>query len=112
MCDGWTDGKGTNFLVNSPSESVFLKSIDTTHCLDIVLEDIRKLSIFYNTIVNAKKITTYIYRHTCVFNLYRQYSKRRELVRSSVTRFATSYLTLNCIKPQKNALRSMFALKE
>ena len=33
ICDGWTDGKGislTNFLVNSPSGTVFLKSIDTS----------------------------------------------------------------------------------
>jgi len=34
MCDGWIDGKGrflTNFLVNSQSERVFLKSIDTSN---------------------------------------------------------------------------------
>ncbi|RDX73753.1 hypothetical protein CR513_46589, partial [Mucuna pruriens] len=67
------------------------------HCLDQVLENIRELSIFYNTLVNAKKITTYIYRHTWVLNLYRQYSKGRKLA---------------CDKQQKNALRSMFASKE
>nr|KYP66189.1 hypothetical protein KK1_012473 [Cajanus cajan] len=172
MCDGWTDGKGrslTNFLVNSPSGTVFLKSIDTSdvikdgkkmfelldniveeigeehvvqvvtdgasnlvaagqmlmekrtklfwspcaaHCLDLILEDIGELPVFYNTIANAKKITTYIYRHTWVLNLYRQYSNGGELARPAVTRFATSYLTLNCIKQQKNALRSMFASEE
>ncbi|RDX83186.1 hypothetical protein CR513_35926, partial [Mucuna pruriens] len=161
MRDGWTNGKGrslTNFLINSPSESVFLKSIDTSdvinddkkmfelldiiveeigeenvvqvmtdgasnlvatgrmlmekktklfwspcvdHCLDLVLEDIEELPVFYNTIANAKKsLPTYI-------GLHGQYSKGREL-----TRFATSYLTLNCIKQQKNALRSMFASEE
>jgi len=132
MCDGWTDGKGrslTNFLVNSPSETVFLKSIDTSnvikdakqmfelldsmieeieednvvqvvtdgasnfvvagkmleekrtklfwspcaaHCLDLILEDIGELPVFYNTITNAKKVTTFIYRHTWVLNLYRK----------------------------------------
>jgi Protein of unknown function (DUF 659) len=33
MSDGWTDGKGrsiTNFLVNSPMGTVFLKSIDSS----------------------------------------------------------------------------------
>lgn len=33
MSDGWTDGKSrhlTNFLINSPSGTVFLKSIDTS----------------------------------------------------------------------------------
>ncbi|XP_028753001.1 uncharacterized protein LOC114712623 [Neltuma alba] len=169
MCDGWTDGKGrslTNFLVNSPSGTVFLKSVDTSsvikdakqmfelldnmieeigednvvqvvtdgasnlvaagkmleekrkklfwspcaaHCLDLVLEDIGQLPVFYNTITNAKKITTFIYRHTWVLNLYRKYSKGRELARPAVTRFATAYLTLSCIFRQKNALRTMFA---
>jgi len=32
-----------------------------THCLHLVLEDIGKLSVFYNTMNNAKKISTYIY---------------------------------------------------
>ncbi|XP_028755565.1 uncharacterized protein LOC114714940 [Neltuma alba] len=169
MCDGWTDGKGrslTNFLVNNPSGTVFLKSVDTSsvikdakqmfelldnlveeigednvvqvvtdgasnlvaagkmleekrtklfwspcaaHCLDLILEDIGQLPVFYNTITNAKKITTFIYRHTWVLNLYRKYSKGKELARPAVTRFATAYLTLSCILQQKNALRTMFA---
>jgi len=138
MCDGWTDGKGrslTNFLVNSPSGTIFLKSIYTSdvikdgkkmyklldnivdeigeehvvqvvtygasnlvaagrmlmekrtklfwspcaaHCLDLILEDIGELSVFYNTISNAKKVTTYIYRHTWVLNLYRKHSNGRK----------------------------------
>jgi len=32
------------------------------HCLDPVLEDIGELLVFYNTISNAKKITTYLFR--------------------------------------------------
>nr|KYP36628.1 hypothetical protein KK1_042246 [Cajanus cajan] len=82
------------------------------HCLDLNLEDIGELPVFYNIIANAKKITTCIYRHTWVLNLYRQYSNGRELARPAVTRFKTSYLTLNCIKQQKNALRSMFASED
>jgi len=33
ICDSWTNGKGrslTNFLVNSPSGTIFLKYIDTS----------------------------------------------------------------------------------
>ncbi|XP_028113725.1 uncharacterized protein LOC114311754 [Camellia sinensis] len=36
MSDGWTDGKSrslTNFLVNSPSGMVFIKSIDTSYAI-------------------------------------------------------------------------------
>nr|XP_007149088.1 hypothetical protein PHAVU_005G040200g [Phaseolus vulgaris]ESW21082.1 hypothetical protein PHAVU_005G040200g [Phaseolus vulgaris] len=127
MCDGWTDGKGmslTNFLVNSPGGTVFLKFNDinfvveeiakdnvvqvvtdgasnfvavgkmlgekktklfwspcAAHCLDLILEDIGKIPVFYNTIANAKKITSFIYRNTWVLNLYRKYSKEKELAR-------------------------------
>ncbi|XP_028803310.1 uncharacterized protein LOC114758444 [Neltuma alba] len=79
------------------------------HCLALVLEDIGQLPIFYNTITNVKKITTFTYRHAWVLNLYRKYSKGRELARLAVTRFATTYLTLSCILQQKNAFRTMFA---
>jgi len=71
------------------------------HCLYLILEDIGELPVFYNTIDNAKKVTTYIYRHTWVLNLYRKHSNGRELARPVVTRFVTAYLTLNIIKKQK-----------
>ncbi|XP_031280219.1 uncharacterized protein LOC116138665 [Pistacia vera] len=172
MSDRWTDGKGrslTNFLVNSPSGTVFLKSIDTSefiknaqkmfelldsvveeigeehvvqvvtdgasnyvaagrmleekrrklfwspcaaHCLDLILEDIGKIAVFYDTIAKAKQVTSFIYRHTWVLNLYRKFSKDKELARPAVTRFATSFLTLSCIMDSKLALRSMFASEE
>ncbi|XP_061352114.1 uncharacterized protein LOC133297067 [Gastrolobium bilobum] len=146
MSDGWTDGKGrslTNFLVNSPRGTVFIKSVDTSsfikdaekmfelldemvmeigeenvvqvvtdsaaalvsagqklmdkrkqlfwspyaaHCLNLILEDIGGITVFYNTIWKAKKITTFIYRHTWVLNLYRTFSKGRELARPAITR--------------------------
>ncbi|RDX92308.1 hypothetical protein CR513_25576, partial [Mucuna pruriens] len=49
MCDGWTDGKGrslTNFLVNSPSGSVFMKSIDTSN----VIKDDKKCLSCWTTL--------------------------------------------------------------
>ncbi|XP_061360438.1 uncharacterized protein LOC133304421 [Gastrolobium bilobum] len=78
------------------------------HCLDLILEDIGGITVFYNTIWKVKKITTFIYRHTWVLNLYRTFSKGRELARPAITRFATSYLTMQSILKQKTALRSMF----
>ncbi|RDX73968.1 hypothetical protein CR513_46335, partial [Mucuna pruriens] len=116
MCDGWMDGKErslTNFLVNSPSGSVFLKSIDTSdvikdgqknfELLDSIVEEIGEENVVQvvtdsaSNLVAAERIP---------------YSKGRELAKPAVTRFATSCLTLNCIKQQKNALRSMFASEE
>lgn len=45
MCDGWKDGKGrflTNFFVNSPSETVFLKSIHTS---DVIMDIEKKFDL-------------------------------------------------------------------
>jgi len=159
MCDGWTNGKGrslTNFLLNSPSGTICLKSINfsdvikdgkkmyelldsivdeigedhvfqvvtdgasnlvatirmltekrtklfgspcASHFLDLIFEDIGELRVYYNTIGNAKKITTYIYSHTWILHFfYRKHSNGRELVRLVVTRFTTFYRALNCIK--------------
>jgi len=44
--------------------------------------------------------------------LFRKFSKGKELTRLAVTRFATTFLTLQCITQQKNALRAMFVLEE
>jgi hypothetical protein len=47
-----------------------------------------------------------------VLDLYRSYSKGRELARSTVTRFAITFLTLSCILSRRNALTTMFASEE
>ena len=172
MSDGWTDGKHrsiTNFLVNSPRGSVFLKSIDTSgicknadnlfelldsmveeigednvvqvvtdsasayvkagellmekrknvfwspcaaHCLDLILTDIGELPLHKDIMAKARKITVYIYRHSWVLNLMRKFTKKRDLVRACVTRFATSYLTLRSLFENKIGLRAMFASEE
>ncbi|KAJ0779731.1 putative HAT dimerization domain, ribonuclease H-like superfamily [Helianthus annuus] len=39
----------------------------------------------------------------------REFTKNKELTRSGVTRFATTYLTLQSLHKQKSALRTMFA---
>ncbi|XP_057452324.1 uncharacterized protein LOC130744151 [Lotus japonicus] len=122
MCDGWTDRNGrslTNFLVNSPSRTVFLKSVDTStvikdanqmfNFLDSMVEEIGEHNVVQevtdgsSNLVASRKllkmqknVTTYIYRHTWVISLYRQFCDG-ELARPAVTRFATAYLTLQYI---------------
>ncbi|XP_051135443.1 uncharacterized protein LOC127254394 [Andrographis paniculata] len=103
MADGWTDKRGRdliNFLINSPEDTFFFKSIDASsqaqvaslladllqekieeigkeyvvqvvidnsanfkaaaHCLDLMLEDIGKLSVFRAKIYNARRS---LYKH-------------------------------------------------
>ena len=47
-----------------------------------------------------------------MLNLTRKHTKKKESMRASVTRFATSYLTLRCLYKTKIGLRAMFASKE
>ncbi|RDX92334.1 hypothetical protein CR513_25546, partial [Mucuna pruriens] len=141
MCDGWTDGKGsslTNFLVNSPSGSVFIKSIDTSNVikdgknmfklLDSIVEEIGEENVVQVVMDGATNLVTVgrmlmekrtkLFWSPCAAHCLDLVLEDigellgRELARPAVTRFATSYLTLNCIKQQKNALRSMFASEE
>ena len=50
MSDGWSDKKNrslTNFLVNSPSGMIFLKSIDTSN----MIKDVKKLFELLDSLV-------------------------------------------------------------
>ncbi|KAI8540876.1 hypothetical protein RHMOL_Rhmol08G0019000 [Rhododendron molle] len=172
MSDAWSDGKYrsiTNFLVNSPRGTVFLKSIDTSgiiknadnlcdllddlvkeigeehvvqvvtdsasayvsagqllmekrpnlfwnpcaaHCLDLMLSDIGEFEVLKDTLTKAKEVTVFIYRHQWVLDMFRKYTKKKELARPAITRFATSYLTLKRFDELKIQIRAMFASVE
>jgi hypothetical protein len=82
------------------------------HCLDLMLEDIGKIDWVKKTMEQGKSITRYIYNHSWVLNLMRKNTDGRELVRSTITRFATNFLTLQSMIDQKSNLRKMFSCDE
>ncbi|XP_039123453.1 uncharacterized protein LOC120260074 [Dioscorea cayenensis subsp. rotundata] len=116
MSDGWSDRKNisvTNFLVNSPSGTVFLKSVDTSD----VVKDAQKLFELLDSIVEEIGEENVVHVVTDSASAYvaagdLNYSKKKELKRPGVTRFATSFLTLKSIDDSKLALRAMFASEE
>ncbi|XP_042488693.1 uncharacterized protein LOC122068842 [Macadamia integrifolia] len=77
------------------------------HCLDLMLEDIGKLKA-YITIKRAKTMTSFIYRHYKLVDALRKKTNGIDLVRSGVTRFATSFLTLQSLYKNKDALKQLF----
>ncbi|XP_075080280.1 uncharacterized protein LOC107806086 [Nicotiana tabacum] len=79
------------------------------HCIDLLLEDIGKLTLHQKILKKAKEVVRFIYGHTWVLDLMRSFTNNHELLRPAVTRFATAYLTLQSIQNQKQALRSMFS---
>lgn len=71
------------------------------HCIDLILEDIGKIPSLKKVIVQGRQITSYIYGHSVLHSEFLQLSNNKELVRCGVTRFATSFLTLQSLKENR-----------
>ncbi|XP_030924837.1 uncharacterized protein LOC115951844 [Quercus lobata] len=82
------------------------------HCIDLMLEnfsDKRYFPIIDETIQNAQKITKFIYNHGKILALMRSdFTNGRDLIRPAITRFATEFLSLQCLTKFKKELRQMF----
>jgi len=76
------------------------------HCLDLLLEDIGKIKEFSTCINMAMKVTRFVYKHGLVLDLMRD-KIGGDLVRSGVTRFATSFLTLASLHKHSRTLRGL-----
>ena len=77
-----------------------------------MLGDIGAFSVFKDTIDKAKEVAVFIYRHSWVLDLFRKCTKKKELTRPAVTRFATTYLTLKSFHERKRGLRAMCTSEE
>ena len=80
-----------------------------THCIDFLLEYIGKVEWVKNTVEHGKCITKYIYNHSWVLSLMRKNIGGKELVRPAITRFATHFITLQCLNSQQKNLQKMFS---
>ncbi|XP_035540211.1 uncharacterized protein LOC118344202 [Juglans regia] len=82
------------------------------HCIDLMLEnfsDPRYFPLIDDTIKKAKKITKFIYNHGWVLALMRKdFTKGHDLCRPAITRFATNFLSIQCLLLFKKELRQMF----
>ncbi|KAL4372634.1 hypothetical protein AHAS_Ahas05G0001400 [Arachis hypogaea] len=77
------------------------------HCLDLMLEDIGKLPLIQKTIKRAISLVSFIYSHSSTLAMLRSFTNGKELVRHAVTRFATSFLSLERLYEEKGNLRRM-----
>ncbi|CAH9140124.1 unnamed protein product [Cuscuta epithymum] len=78
------------------------------HTIDLMLEGISKLPKFKKVIDQAKTLTIYIYAHHKTLAMMRSFTKKRDIVRPGITRFATCFLTLQSLLEKKSQLKSMF----
>ncbi|GKA09123.1 hypothetical protein Tco_0688454 [Tanacetum coccineum] len=92
----------------------FAKLVDkgATHTINLMLEAIGGLPRYRKTLDQAKTLTVFIYAHHKTLALMRQFTKRRDIVRPGVTRFASGFLTLQSLAEKKSQLRNMFCSEE
>ena len=90
----------------------FFWSPCAAHCIDLMLEnfsDPRYFPMIDATIKKARSITKFIHNHASVLALMRkEFINGRDLCRPAMTRFATHFLSLQCLLKFKNELRQMF----
>lgn len=82
------------------------------HCIDLILEDICKLPLIKKTLQRGISLVGFIYSHSSTLSLLRHFRNKRELVRHAVTRFATSFLSLERLHGEKANLKRMFISEE
>ena len=80
-----------------------------THCIDLMFEDIGKLNVHANTLAKARQVVKFMYGHSWILSMMRTFTKNHELIRPKITRFGTSFLTLQSIYKQKQAIVAMFS---
>ncbi|XP_004488896.1 uncharacterized protein [Cicer arietinum] len=100
----------TGKLLTTKRPHLFWNSC-AAHCLDLMLEDIGKIAKVKTVIQRGTSIVGFIYNHTLTLNTTEKNTDNVELVRH-VTKFATTFLTLQRLHKQKANLRKMFTLEE
>ncbi|KAL6846826.1 hypothetical protein ACP4OV_024274 [Aristida adscensionis] len=89
----------------------FVWSPCAAHCIELMLEnfaDPRYFPKINETLGKARKITKFIYNHAWVLSLMRkEFTSGRDLCRPAISRFATHFLSLQCIAKFEKELRQM-----
>ncbi|TYK04958.1 hypothetical protein E5676_scaffold143G001770 [Cucumis melo var. makuwa] len=110
-----TDSASANVMAGILLESKppqLIWSPCAAHCLDLMLEDIYKISNIRKALKRGIEISNFIYVRPGLLNMMRRFTNQKELVRPAKTRFATACITLSSIHHQKNNLRKMFTSNE
>ncbi|CAA0811945.1 hAT transposon superfamily protein [Striga hermonthica] len=111
VTDNASNNMGAAKLLRIKRPTIFWTSC-AAHTLNLILEGIAKLPRFTKTIEQEKALTIFIYAHHKTLSMMRSYTKRRDIVRPGVTRFASSFLSLQSLMEKKAQLRAMFTSSE
>ncbi|XP_022007684.1 uncharacterized protein LOC110906938 [Helianthus annuus] len=111
VTDNASNNMGASKLLKEKRPTIFWISC-ATHTINLMLEAIGGLTRYKKIIDQAKKLTVFIYSHHKSLALMRKYTKKRNIIRPGVTRFASAFLTLQSLSEKRVQLRHMFTSKE
>ncbi|KAI3842697.1 hypothetical protein MKW98_015364, partial [Papaver atlanticum] len=83
-----------------------------SHCLNSILEDFSQIDWVNQCILQAQSISKYIYNHSWVLNLMKRFTGGQELVRTSITKSTSDFLSLQSMLKQRSRLKHMFSSPE
>ncbi|XP_050940902.1 uncharacterized protein LOC127149443 [Cucumis melo] len=110
-----TDSASTNVMAGRLIEAKrpqLIWSPCAAHCIDLMLEDIYKISNIRKALKRGMEISNFIYVRPRLLIMMGRFTNQKELVRPAKTRLATACITLSSIHHQKNNLRKMFTSDE
>ncbi|XP_071695401.1 uncharacterized protein [Rutidosis leptorrhynchoides] len=115
VTDNATNNMGAANLLKLSHPKIFWTSC-AAHIVNLMLEGNKVFILllywgksgFKKTLDAARKITVFIYSHHMSLALMRKYTKKRKIIRPGVTRFASTFLTLQSLLEKKTQLRHMF----
>ncbi|ERN08824.1 hypothetical protein AMTR_s04639p00007240, partial [Amborella trichopoda] len=63
-----------------------------------MLEEISEIKIVKETLEEARLVSRFIYNHSKISFLFREHSKKKEILKLAITRFAIDYLAVDSIR--------------
>ncbi|KAF0924420.1 hypothetical protein E2562_010087 [Oryza meyeriana var. granulata] len=106
VTDNASNNMGAKKLLLEKRPQIFWTSC-ATHTINLMLQGIGSMPWFKKVIEQAKAFTIFVYGHTRTLECLRYFTKGKEIIRPGVTRFASTFLTLNSIQEKKDQLRKM-----
>lgn len=86
----------------------FYWSASATHCIDMMLEELGKMNDVDEILSKAKRVCRFINNHDWLFNILRNRTGGRDIVRPGTSRSMTNMLTVQNFVSLKDHLHQMF----
>ncbi|KAM0918616.1 hypothetical protein ACQ4PT_008738 [Festuca glaucescens] len=106
VTDNASNNMGAKTMLKDKRPNILWSSC-ATHTINLMLQGIGNLPKFKKTIDQAKSFTIFVYGHHRTLSCMRSFTKKKEIIRPGVTRFASSFLTLQSMLDKRDQLRRM-----